>query len=141
MYRASTGHKFILIVTDEVTNYFVIIPLYRGTSNEVGTVLINHVFCKHASPYLIFDEDQPFLPCVMQYIYKRLGIKIKTIIPYNHFSLKPERHIRTISEIIAKKFTGTGVMWTHYLSTFTHAYNNFCKPSIKWIKSISTNLW
>ena len=26
MYRASTGHKFILIVADEVTNYLVATP-------------------------------------------------------------------------------------------------------------------
>ena len=29
MYRASTGHKFVLVVTDEVTNYLVTIPLYK----------------------------------------------------------------------------------------------------------------
>ena len=36
----------------------------------------------------MFDEDQAFLSNVIQYIYNRLGIKIKIIIPYNHSSLK-----------------------------------------------------
>ena len=80
-----------VVVDDEVTNYLVTIPLHRGTSHEVGETLINHIFCKHGSPsYLIFDEDQAFLASVMQYIYKRLGIrirlgiKIKTISPCSH---------------------------------------------------------
>ena len=60
----------------------------------------------------------------MQHIYKRLGIKIKTTSPYDHGSLKTERHIRTISEMIAKQLTGMGQMWTHYLQTCTHAYNS-----------------
>ena len=37
--------------------------------------------------YLIFGEEQVFLTSVMQYIHKRLGIKTKTISPYNHGSV------------------------------------------------------
>ena len=44
---ASAGHKFILVVTDEVTNYLVTIPFYRRTCYVIEVVLINHVFCKH----------------------------------------------------------------------------------------------
>ena len=36
----------------------------------------------------IFDEDNAFSPSVMQYILKRLDVKIKTISQYNHGSLK-----------------------------------------------------
>ena len=53
MYRASTGHKFILVVADEVPNYLVTITLYRGTSHDIVETLINKVFYKHA-PFL-FD--------------------------------------------------------------------------------------
>ena len=82
MYRANIGHKFILVVTDEVTTYLVTIPLIGGTSHKVEEALINHVFGKHGPPsYLIFDEDKLFLSGVMQPIYKRLGIKIKIVKP------------------------------------------------------------
>ena len=53
MYRTSTGQRFILVVADEVTNYLVTIPLYRGTSHEVGEAFINHVFCKHSPLFCI----------------------------------------------------------------------------------------
>ena len=48
MCRKSTGHKFILSVTNEVVNDLIAILLYRGTLHEVGEALINYVFCKHA---------------------------------------------------------------------------------------------
>ena len=51
--RASTCHKFILVVANKATNYLVTIPLYRGTSHEVGEALINHGFAKMAT--LLFD--------------------------------------------------------------------------------------
>ena len=35
-------------------------------------------------------------------MYKRLGIKIKNTSPHKHGSLKPERHTRAISEMIAR---------------------------------------
>ena len=56
--------------------------------------------------FLIFGEEQVFLSSIMQYIYKRLGIKIKTIIPYNHGSQKIG-HSRNIGEMLVKQLTGT----------------------------------
>ena len=47
-------------------------------------------FANMTPSYLIFDEDQVSLPSVRQYIHKRHGIKINTISPYNHGSLKAE---------------------------------------------------
>ena len=82
MYRASTGHRFILVVTDEVTNYLVTIPFHRGTSPEIGDALINYVFCKQGSPsYVNFYEEQTFVSSVMQYIYKKIDNKIKDYKP------------------------------------------------------------
>ena len=49
MYRSSTGHKLILVVADEVTSYLVTIPLYRGTSHEIGEAH-KSCFCKYGSP-------------------------------------------------------------------------------------------
>ena len=66
----------------------------------------------------------------MQFIHKRLGIKIKTISLYNQGSLKTERHIRTINVMIAKQLTGTGQMWTHYLQTCTCEYYGFAGPTL-----------
>ena len=66
MYTTRTGHRFILVIADEVTNYLVTIAFYRRTSHKVGEALINYVFCKYGPPsYLKFDEDLAFLSKVM----------------------------------------------------------------------------
>ena len=44
MNGASTGNKFILVVTDIVTNYLVNILLYKGISHEAGEAHKNLVF-------------------------------------------------------------------------------------------------
>ena len=35
MPKSSKGHKFILCVIDEVTNYLITVPLYQARSEEV----------------------------------------------------------------------------------------------------------
>ena len=66
------------------------------------------MFCKHW--LFIFLWRPSIVIHVMQYIYKRLGIKIKTANPYIHCSLRRESHIKSIGEMIAKQLTGTGQM-------------------------------
>ena len=45
MHRESTWHKFMFVEIDKVTDYWVTIPSYIGTSHDIGETLINHVFC------------------------------------------------------------------------------------------------
>ena len=53
----------------------------------------------------------------MQYRYKGLGIKIKTISPLQSWFLKKERPVKTICEMLATQITGTVSIYTHYLQT------------------------
>ena len=46
MPKSNRGHKFILCVIDEVTNYLITVPLYQSKSEEVGEALIEHVITK-----------------------------------------------------------------------------------------------
>ena len=43
MPRSQKGHKFILCVIDEVTNYLITIPIYHAKSEEVGEALIENI--------------------------------------------------------------------------------------------------
>ena len=40
--------------------------------------------------------------------FKRLGIKIKTVAPYNHQSFQAEHSIKSLSSILTKHLTGLG---------------------------------
>ena len=40
MPRSYRGHKFILCLIDEVTNYLVTVPIHQAKSEEVGEAII-----------------------------------------------------------------------------------------------------
>ena len=61
MSRSYKGHKFILVVIDEVNNFMVTIPIYQSRSEEIGDALIEHVFSKYSIPEcIIMDQDSMF---------------------------------------------------------------------------------
>ena len=65
----------------------------------------------------------------MSYLFKKLGIKIKTLDPYNHKSLQAEHGIKSLSNILTKHLTGQGQTWHKLLSLTTFAYNIFHSPN------------
>ena len=46
MPKSSKGHKFILCIIDEVTNYLIMISVHQSKAEEIGEALIEHVITK-----------------------------------------------------------------------------------------------
>ena len=89
MPRLQKGHKFILCVIDEVTNCLITVAIYHANSEEVGEVLIENVISKYCIPdCIIMDQDSTFMSSLMNYLFRKFGIKVKTIAPYNHHLCK-----------------------------------------------------
>ena len=106
MPKSYKGDKYILCVIDEVTNYIVTAPVKQVRSEEIGEILINSIFSKYCVPdYIIMDLDSAFMSSLMSYLFKRLGIKIKTVALYNHQSLQAEHGIKSLSTILSKHLT------------------------------------
>ena len=125
------GHQYILCIIDEVTNYLVAAPLYQAKSEEVGEALREHVITKYGTTeYIIMDQDSGFMSSLMNHLFKALGIKIKTVGPYNHKSLQAEHGIKSLSGILTKHLTGQGQIWHKFLSMATYAYNTFHSPNL-----------
>ena len=100
MPRSQRGYKFILYIIDEVTNYLITIPILHSRSEEVGEVLIEHIISKFCAPdCIIMDQDSAFMSTLMNYLFRKLNIKIKTVAPYNHQSLQAEHGIKSLSRI------------------------------------------
>ena len=81
------------------------------------------------------DQDSAFMSSLMNYLFRKLGVKIKTVDTYNHQSLLAEHSIKSLSNILTKHLTGQGQMWHKYLSLASFAYNifnssNLCKHSL-----------
>ena len=126
MPRSHKGHKYILCIIDEVTNFLITVPIFHAKSEEVGEALLEHIIMKYCIPeYIIMDQDSTFMSSLMTYLFQRLDIKIKTIAPFNHQSLQAEHGIESLTCILTKHLTGLGHMWTIYLSLATFAYNTF----------------
>ena len=41
MPRSYKGHRYILCIIDEVTNFLVTVPIFQAKSEEVGEALLN----------------------------------------------------------------------------------------------------
>ena len=67
---------------------------------------------------------------LMNYLFNKFNIKIKTVAPYNHQSLQAEHGIKSLSMILTKHLTNLGQMWPKYLSLATFAYNTFNSPNL-----------
>ena len=111
MSRSQKGHKFILCVIDEVTNYLIIVPIYYAKSEGVGEALIENIISKNCIPdCIIMDEDSTFMSTLMNYLFRKFGIKVKTVAPYNHQSLQAEHGIKSSPSILTKHLTEQGQM-------------------------------
>ena len=75
------------------------------------------------------DQDSAFMSSLINYLFNKLEIKIKTVTPYNHQSLQAEHGIKSLPTILTKYLTNLGQMWPNYLSLATFAYNTFNSPN------------
>ena len=82
MPKSQKGHKLCII--DEMTNYLITIPIYHARSEEVGEALIEHIISKFCAPNcIIMDQYSAFMSTLMNYLFRKLNIKIMTVAPYN----------------------------------------------------------
>ena len=126
MPRSHKGHKFILCIIDEVTNYLITVPIYQAKSEEIGEALIDYIITKYCIlEYIIMDQGSTFMSLLMTYLLKKFNIKVRTVAPYHYQSLQAEHDIKSLSNILTKHLTYLGQMWPKYLSLATFAYNTF----------------
>ena len=130
MPRSQKGHKFILCIIDEMTNYLITVPIHHSRSEIVGEAQKEHVISKFCAPDCItMDQDSTFMSTLMNYLFRKLNIKIMTIAPYNHQSLQAEHGIKLLSRILTKHLSGQGQKWHKYLPLVTFAHNTFNFPN------------
>ena len=83
MPRSPKGHKFILCIIDEVTNYLITVPIFQARPEEIGEALIDNIIIKYCIPeYIIMDQHSTFMSSLMTYLLNKFNIKIRTVAPY-----------------------------------------------------------
>ena len=59
MPRSHKGHKYILCIIDEVTNYLITVPIFQAKSEDIGEALIENVITEYCiREYIIMDQDR-----------------------------------------------------------------------------------
>ena len=90
-----------------------------------------YVITKYCIPdYIIMDQDSIFMSSLMNYLFNKLDIKIKTVAHYNHQLIQADHGIKSLSTILTKHLTSLGQMWPKYLPLATFACNTFNTPHI-----------
>ena len=51
------------------------------------------------------DQDSAFMSSLMNYLFTKFNIKIKTVAPYNHQSLQAEHGIKSLLTFLTKHLT------------------------------------
>ena len=82
-------------------------------------------FQNTVSTYIIMDQASAFMSSLMNYLFKKHDIKMKTVAPYNHQLLQAEHEIKSLSTILTKYLTELGQMWLKYLPLTTLVYYTF----------------
>ena len=122
MPRSPKGHKYILCIIDEVTNYLIMAPIYQSKAEEIGDALIENVITNYCIPdCIIMDQESAFMSTLINYLLSKLDTKIKTVAPYNHQSLQAEHGIKSLSIVLMKHLTNLWQMWPKYLPLATFA--------------------
>ena len=100
MPKSVKGHKFILCIIDDVTNYLIMALLYQSKVEEVGEALKEHIITKYCIPdCIIMDQDSIFMSSLMNYLFSKFDINIKMVAPYNHQLLQAEHRIKSLLTI------------------------------------------
>ena len=64
-------------------------------------------------------------------LFKRLGIKIKTVTPLQSSSFLQARHgIKALVNIFTKHLTGQGQCWPNYLPFAIYSFSTFSNPNL-----------
>ena len=76
------------------------------------------------------DQDSAFMSSLMNYLFKKLDIKIKTVAPYNHQSLQAEHGIKLLSSNSNKTFDKSRSDLAKIFTISYFTYNTFNTPNL-----------
>ena len=131
MPKGIYDYEFLLIAVCEITRFMIVIPLIKHDAVFITHVLIDRVFVIFGPPKsLIVDEDRTLSSKVMHYVLHALKINVKCISPYNHGSLKTERYIQTINNLITRYLKDIGKEWPLFITSCCFTMNPFVKVGL-----------
>lgn len=131
MPNSRKGFKYILLMCCEYSNYLEAAPLMTQKSEEVVEKLQQKIFFVWGPPEEIISDQGPnFTSELTTAVYDATGVHLTLVSPDNHGSLRVERYIKTVGEMMKKYMVAQGSVqnWPHFLQACMYAYNTFTNP-------------
>ena len=130
MPKGIYNYEFLLVIVCEITGFVIAIPMIKHDAVTIAHALLEKLIFIFGPPRtLIIDEDRALSAKVMHYILDALKVNVKLVSPSNHGSLKTERYIQMINNLITRQLTGKGREWPLYVMSTCYAMNTFVSPS------------
>ena len=124
------GFCFLIMVTCEQRNFLFAIPSKDRTARVISDTLIHRVFAISGPPQYL-SVDRALTGTVIQILLQSSQCSMQIISPWNHGSLKAERQIQTIGNMITKQLQGTGSTWPLYASVAAYTMNTFASKALQ----------
>ena len=117
------GESYILGIIDNFSRFAALIPLKRGTAEEVAKALVKHWISLFGSPYSIHsDRGTEFENVLIKELCSMLGIiKTKSAPYYPAGNSMVERLFRTAKDMIYATVQSSGKKWTEVLPLIERA--------------------
>ena len=129
LFPGRYGMQYLLICTCEVSGYVEAIALRDIRSNNIATALYYNIICRYGRvTTAIMDQASYFTSDFMKRVFTSLNIKPIVVSPGNHGSLRTERYIRSMNDIMCKYLTKSGTMWPMFVKPICFAMNTFIDP-------------
>ena len=125
-------YEYLLISTCEKTNFVHAIPLQNRQTQTIANALL-HCVCFLTGPpmKLSIDQDSALTSQVIKELLTSLECTMQIISPWNQGSLKAERQIQTIGNMINKHLTQKGASWPLYAAISAYAMNTFASTALQ----------
>ena len=115
-----------LEISTNQPGFVIAIPLIKHNALFIAHTLIDRIFLILGPPKsLIVDKDRALSSKVMHYVLDALKIDVKCVSPYNHGSLKTERYIQTINNLITRHLKDKGKECPLFVTSCCFAMNTF----------------
>ena len=125
--RTKNGHDAVVVFTDQLSKYGIILPLRKESSAyDIAQLYYLHVFRHFGLPQrIISDRDKRFMSKFWTTLYGVLGTTLTPSSPYHpETDGQTERMNRTLTEALRAYVNAKHDDWELYLPSFEFAYND-----------------
>jgi hypothetical protein len=132
MFPAADGSTGFLIIIDDISNYTKAVAIKNENAKTIATIIINDIILETGPPKRIrSDLGRAMDNEIARHIATALNYDLTFVSVQSHHSLKAERYISTIQNILIANLRSTAHLWPIYLKPSVFAMNIHATPSLQ----------